>query len=99
MPRLEAPSISITSSEDRVGDLGARMCTRCRARTPLRPARAALAVERLGEDARAGGLADAARAGEEVGMRDRPLSTAFASVRVTCACPTMSSNVCGRYAR
>ena len=34
------------------------------------PSQALAAVESLGEDARAGGLADAARAGEQVGVRD-----------------------------
>ena len=37
-----------------------------------------LAVERLGEDARRGGLAGAARPGEQVGVRDRAVGDGVA---------------------
>ena len=71
MPRLEAASISITSSE-----LPSAMATQLAAGAAGRgvgrdrAAGRADAVERLGQDAGGGGLAGAARAGEEVGVGD-----------------------------
>ena len=63
MPRWEAASISITSSDvavrDRLGDRGAGVEV---------GVRAALGVQRLGEDAGHRGLARPARAGEQVGL-------------------------------
>ena len=64
MPRLEAPSISMTSTSSPDGDGGAWL-----ALVAGLVGGAFDAVERLGEDARHGGLADAARPAEEVGVR------------------------------
>src|SRR5205823_564327 len=55
---------------DAVRDLAAARALVAGIRTLLLARGAALAVERLGHDARAGGLAHAARAGEEVGVSD-----------------------------
>ena len=57
------------------------------------------AVDRLGQDARGAGLAGAARAAEEIGVRDAPLARALRRVRVTCSCPTTSARVWGRHLR
>ena len=46
------------------------------------------AGQRLGQQPRGGGLADAARAGEEVGVGDAPARSALRSVRVTASWPT-----------
>ena len=58
-----------------------------------------LAVDGLGEDARRRRLADAARAREEVRVREAPERTALRSVSATCSCATSAPNVCGRYLR
>ena len=56
----------------------------------------ALAIEALGEDARDGGLAHAARAGEQEGVMDAPASSALRRAPgSTCSCPTMSAKVPG----
>ena len=61
---------------------------------------AALAVERLGEHARRRGLADAADAGEEVGLRDAPLLRGRCASAVTIGSwPTRLEKFCGRHLR
>ena len=70
MPRFEAPSISETSSETPAGDLAARDALVAGLGRAVAVHAAALAVERLGDQPRAGRLADAAGAGEEVGVGD-----------------------------
>ena len=65
MPRFEAASSSITSSER------ASWIAMQRSQVPSGVGgRPVLAVQRLGEDLGERGLAGAARAGEQVGMRD-----------------------------
>ena len=55
------------------------------------------AVERLGEDAGGGGLADAAvPPGEQIGVGDAAGLMALASAVATCSWPTRSANCCGR---
>ena len=101
MPRLVAASISMTSTA-----LPARISVQ-ESQMPQgsgvgRSARADLvaAVQRHGQDAGDGGLADAAVAAEDVAVRDAVLrQSAFSSVRVTWSWPTTSAKRCGRYLR
>ena len=71
MLRLEAASISMTSSDDAVGDGDAVAADAAgRGRGAVAGAVRADAVERLGEDARGARLPGAARPGEDVGVGD-----------------------------
>ena len=65
MPRLLAPSISSTSTSPPADTLLADV-----ALVAGRRRRAALAVERLGQNAGGRGLADAAGTGEQIGVAD-----------------------------
>ena len=58
-----------------------------------------LAIERLGHDARDGGLADAARAGEQVGVMQPLLVERVRQRRTTCSCPTRVAKDLGRHLR
>jgi hypothetical protein len=56
-------------------------------------------VERAGEDAGGGRLADAAHAGQHVGLRDAAGRNALVSVRTIGSWPIRSAKLCGRYLR
>ena len=79
---------------DQVDDSARRRCRgRWRRRRRVR-ADAAFAVQALGEDARDGGLADAARAREqERVVHALPLSSALPSARRTCSWPDISAKL------
>jgi hypothetical protein len=66
---------------------------------PLHRAVRQFVIQRAGEDARGGGLADAAHAGEDPGLRDAPVSNAFETVRTMASWPIRSSKLEGRYLR
>ena len=70
--------------------------SRIRCRVPRRALRA---IERLGEDARRGRFAHAARAGKNVRVRHAAVLDGVGQRAVTCCCPTTSANVCGRHFR
>ena len=57
------------------------------------------AIQRRSQNARHGGLSDAAMAAEDVAVGGASLFEAFCRVRVTCSCPMTSENFCGRYLR
>ncbi len=56
-------------------------------------------VERAGQDAGRGRLADAADAGEDPGLGMRPVSKAFERVRTIASWPIRSLKLDGRYLR
>ena len=93
MPGLLAPSISRTSMSS------PRAMLRQMSHWLQGTVRALFAVERLGQDAGGGGLADATGAGEQVGVADAVGGMAFQRAWATCSWPTSSSKVCGRYRR
>lgn len=57
------------------------------------------AQQRLGQNARHGGLARAARSAEQVGVGQAPSVMACSSVETICCWPTTESKVSGRYFR
>jgi hypothetical protein len=59
----------------------------------------AFVIQRAGQNPRRGGFADPAHPGQDPGLRNRPVSNAFETVRTMASWPIRSSKLEGRYLR